>query len=57
LDSERQTLTEQPGGGYRVTRYRDDNPDSEGPAAPGGFDDSVCIMGNTNFTQGLAAAT
>ncbi|MCG6940947.1 MAG: DUF481 domain-containing protein [Thiohalocapsa sp.] len=49
--NERQTLTVQLGGGYRVTQYTDNTPDSEEPVARGAFNYTLSLTNNTNFSE------
>jgi putative salt-induced outer membrane protein len=51
IDGARQTLTVQIGGGYRVTQYTDDTPESEEPVARGAFSYSLSLTDNTRFVQ------
>ncbi|WP_200240563.1 DUF481 domain-containing protein [Thiohalocapsa halophila] len=54
IDTERQTLTLQLGGGYRMTRFTDDTPDSDEPVARGAFNYGLRLTDNTSFRQDLS---
>jgi putative salt-induced outer membrane protein len=51
IDTERQTLTVELGGGYRMTQFTDDTPDSDEPVARGAFNYTLQLTANTSFRQ------
>lgn len=54
IDTERQTLTVQLGGGYRMTQFTDDTPDSDEPVARGAFNYNLQLTDNTSLRQDVA---
>jgi putative salt-induced outer membrane protein len=51
LWGDRQTLTVELGGGYRITQFTEATPDSEEPVGRAGFDYTLKLTDNTQFTQ------
>jgi putative salt-induced outer membrane protein len=54
IDTDRQTLILQLGGGYRITQFTDDTPESEEPVGRAGFNYALRVTDTVNFTQELS---